>query len=704
MKTDLKQKEWLFSVEGVHCVRCIRKIQLLSKDFPEILKLKVDIGHKSLKTTTLESFSIEKFVKKIESEGFGVKNIPLDQKDAYKKSEAKKLLARLGVAGACAGNIMLLAAAEYSGADLTEWSGLFGWLGFAFFLPVLVYSSMPFYLNSYHAVKNKKVSIDTPIAIAIVGGGLLSFYQLLQGNTEVYFDSISMFVFFLLGSRYFIFKLQSKYLSPVSLEDVYSKKAVDKIIDGKRINVDLKDVSRDDIIVVEQNGYLPVDGELYSESASVSDAFFSGEFFPKEKKKFDLLHAGSQNISKEILVKVSKASSETRLSSIIDKLNISLNSKTEMSTLADEGAHYLTYAVLILSVLCIGVFSFTDLQEGVDRVLALLVVACPCGLAIATPLVQSLGVKLALKKSLLIKNASVFEKMGKVDKVVFDKTGTLTQGNVEVLKWLPREPTEKEKMIIYNLERISEHPIARALIKSVGAHVLKGRFEKHCEEIGKGVSALYEGAHYELKSIKIKDENSVAFYKNGEESLRIVLGDEISKDSSCVIGNMKDVGFTPFLLSGDQKFNALSVGTSLGIDTQNIYGEMTPEQKVSFVENLKDGVLYVGDGVNDSLAMSKSLISVSMDSAADVAYKSSDIHILSGGIQRIIYLVELSKRALSSIKWIFGISLIYNISFAVIALLGFITPLWAVLIMPISSITVTLFGFYMMLEKKSEAL
>ncbi|MGH1468300.1 MAG: heavy metal translocating P-type ATPase [Bdellovibrionales bacterium] len=704
MKNDLKQKEWLFSVDGVHCVRCIRKIQLLSKDFPEIIKLKVDIGHKSLKTTAAESFRVESFISKVEAEGFGIKNIPLDQKEAYKKSESKKLLARLGVAGACAGNIMLLAAAEYSGADLTEWSNLFGWMGFALFLPVLFYSSMPFYLNSYYAIKNKKVSIDTPIAIAIVGGGLLSFYQLLQGSTEVYFDSISMFVFFLLGSRYFIFKLQSKYLSPVSLEDVYSKKKVDRLVDGSRENVDLKDVSKDDIIVVEQNGYLPVDGELYSESASVSDAFFSGEFFPKEKKKFDLVHAGSQNISKEILVKVLKPSSETRLSSIIDKLNISLNSKTEMSTLADEGAHYLTYAVLLLSVICLGIFSFTDLQEGIDRVLALLVVACPCGLAIATPLVQSLGVKLALKNSLLVKNASVFEKIGKVNKVIFDKTGTLTQGNVQALKWIPREPSAKEKMIIYNLERVSEHPIARALIKSVGAHVLEGNFESHHEEIGKGVSALYQGNKYEIKSLKGTGENAVAFYKDGEESLRVILGDEISKGSSCVVESMKGVGLEPFLLSGDQKFNAFKVGQSLGMDTHNIYGEMTPEQKVGFIENLKDGVLYVGDGVNDSLAMSKSLISVSMDSAADVAYKSSDVHILSGGIQRIIYLVELSKRALSSIKWIFVISLVYNISFAVIALLGFITPLWAVLIMPISSITITLFGFYMMLEKKSEAL
>lgn len=702
MEEVLKQKEWLFSVDGVHCIRCIRKLQSLSKDFPEIKKLKVDIGHKSIKTTAEENFAVEAFMKKVESEGFGIKNIPIDENEGFKKKESKKLLARLGVAGACSGNIMLIAAAEYSGADVSSLGALFAWLGFAFFIPVLLFSSFPFYLNAYNSLKNKKVSIDTPIAIAIVGGGLLSFYQLLKGSSEVYFDSISMFVFFLLGSRYFILKLQSKYLSPVSLEDVYSQKKIMKLIDGGYLETEVSALKIDEVILLKQNEYLPIDGELFSEAASISDAFFSGEFFPKEKNKFDKIHAGSKNISKDILVKVLKPAGETRLSSIIDKLNISLSERTEMSTLADEGANYLTYAVLFTSVIFIGIFAFIDLQEGINRVLALLVVACPCGLAIATPLVQSLGVKLALKKSLLIKNASVFEKIGKIQKVVFDKTGTLTKGDVEVLKWSPRLPDQEEKTLIYNLEKKSEHPIALALIKSVGEGVLSGELFDYKETVGKGVSANYDGNFYEIKSVKLMNENAVALFKNGEEVVRASLGDEVSEKSLAVISEMKKTGMTPYLLSGDQGFNAKAIGTFLGIDSGNVHGEMSPEEKADFIQGLDSDVLYVGDGVNDSLAMSKSLVSISMDSAADIAFKSSDVHILSGGINRIIYLVKLSKRALRAIKWIFAVSLIYNLIFAVIALFGFITPLWAVIIMPLSSITVTLLGFYMMFKGKEE--
>ncbi len=710
MNSVSKQREWLFSVDGVHCIRCIRKIQELSKDFSEIKSLKVDIGHKSIKIMSEKAFKADSFMERVEAEGFGVRSIPLDQNAKYKKSESKKLLARLGVAGACSGNIMLVAAAEYSGADISEWGTLFSWLGFAFFIPVLLFSAYPFYLNSFNSLRNKKVSIDTPIAIAIVGGGALSFYQLLKGSSEVYFDSISMFVFFLLGSRYFILKLQSKYLSPVSLEDVYSQKKAMKFVDGSYVEGEVKDLKQGDLILIKQNEYIPADGELYSEAASISDAFFSGEFFPKERQKFDKVHAGSKNISKEILIKVSKPANETRLSSIIDKLNISLSERSEMSTLADEGANYLTYLVLFLSVLFIGIFSFIDLQEGINRVLALLVVACPCGLAIATPLVQSLGVKLALKNSLLIKNATVFEKVGKIKKVVFDKTGTLTKGDIEVLKWKPQEPSPIEKAIIYNLEKDSEHPVALALVKNVGEQSLKGKLKTVKETIGKGVSAFYGEDFFEIKTVDWMNNNAVGFFKNGEEVLRASLGDEISEKSFAVVESMKKMGLVPYLLSGDQNFNAQSVGATLGIAFENTVGGVTPEEKAAFIERLSKepggGVLYVGDGVNDSLAMSKSLVSISMDSAADVAFKSSDAHILSGGIEKIVYLVELSKRSLRSIKWIFAVSLVYNISFAVIALLGLITPLGAVIIMPASSITVTMLGFYMMLknQKKGKAL
>jgi Cu2+-exporting ATPase/Cu+-exporting ATPase len=638
---------------------------------------------------------------RVESEGFGIVNIPIDQKAQYKIQESKKMLARLGVAGACAGNVMLLAAAEYSGADLSEWAGLFSWLGFLFFVPVLVFSSQPFFQNSYRAFKNKSISIDTPIALAIIGGGVLSFLNLLKGRPEVYFDSISMFVFFLLGSRYLIFKIQSKYLSPVSLEDVHSQKDVLKKSGDDYKRVPVTSLKIGDCFQVSKGEYFPLDGELISDHAVVSDTFFSGEFFPKDCEKMDRIYAGSKNLSPETLVRVTRSSSESRLSTIIEKINQSLNTKTHISTLADLGANYLTYAVVISAGFCLAYFATTDLQEGIDRVLALLVVACPCGLAIATPLVQSLAVKRALKKSLLIKNPSALEKVATLSKIVFDKTGTLTSGDVKVISWEPRQPDEIEKALIYSLEKRSEHPVALALLKSVGENP-QLNLENFKETFGQGVSANYEGSLYEIKALKDHRQKAVALFRDGEVILKAILGDLLIKDNLKLIEKLHEKSFETFILSGDQESHVKMISKEIGLNESYVFSQQSPEEKALFVEEHRGELIFVGDGVNDSIAMTKSLVSVSVDSSADMAFKSSDVHILSGGASKVLDLIKISSQSLYAIKSILILSFIYNLIFAVLALLGLISPLWAVIIMPLSSLSVTALGFYLMRESNLE--
>jgi len=482
----------------------------------------------------------------------------------------------------------------------------------------------------------------------------------------------------------------------VSTEDVFSQSRA-SLIEGESVRaVDPLDVKAGDTVLVPKGSYLAFDGELESESATISDAFYSGEAYPKTKKHKDQIFAGSKNLGLDFKIKVSHIKAETRLSKIIDMLNLSLKSKTQLSGLADQGAKMLTVLIILASALIFSYFSLVafNLEEGVNRVLALLVVACPCGLAIATPLVQTLGVKKALKSSLLVKDVSVFESLKSIDSVFFDKTGTLTKGEIKLSKFSPREPSTFEKQIIYNLEEKSEHPIAKSLRLYTGDQYSLNLLNFR-EEPGLGVQAKVDGNFYSIKAAP-GDESRLMFSKDEKLQFYIHTEDEVEQKAKAVVEYFQKNKITTYILSGDKKNEALRVSRELNVPESNVYFEKSPDEKAEIVKNHAGKILYFGDGINDSLAMSNAEVSVSMQSSADVAFKSSKVHILEGGLFRSLSLFSLSKRAYFSMRVIIAISIIYNLFFAVLASIGLIKPLIAVIIMPISSISITFLGLYLM--------
>lgn len=697
MSAVLELNDYAFRVEGMHCIKCIRKVQSVADHFQTIKNLKVDLGGQLVTASARKDFPVESFISELEQEGFGVFSVLKEENERKSTAQSQSMLKKIGVAGACSGNIMILSAAEYAGAQIDGWPHLFKALSLAFFLPVVLYSALPLYYSSWFALKAKKVSIDAPIVLALLGGAFLSLYNILMfERAQVYFDSLSMFVFFLLASRYIVLKIQSKYTGAVSTEDVFSQSRA-TLIEGKsRRSVDLLEVKKGDLVYVPEGSYIAFDGVLESSTAAISDAFYSGEAHPKIKKNMDQIFAGSKNLGGGFEIRVSQTKNETRLSKIIELLNRSLKSQTQLSGLADQGAKLLTVLILMASAGLLLYFSFVifDLEEGINRVLALLVVACPCGLAIATPLVQTLGVKKALKKSLLVKDVSVFESLKSIDAVFFDKTGTLTKGEIKLTHFSPREPSALEKQIIYNLEEKSEHPVAKAL-RFYTKQQASLKLDNFKEEFGTGVQAVIDGDTYSIKSA-LGEESSLVFKKNEETLFTIFLQDEVEKKSKSVIEYFQNKFIETYILSGDKKSEALRVAKDLGVPLSNVYFEKSPNEKAEIVKNYKGNSLYFGDGINDALAMSHAQVSVSMQSSADVAFKSSKVHILEGGLFKILDLFDLSAQAYFSMVVIIAVSIFYNISFALLASLGFIKPLIAVIIMPLSSVSITFLGLYLM--------
>lgn len=690
----VEARSWTFSVGGMHCAKCIRKIQESSKSFPEVRDLKISFADSSLKFSASEDFSADLYAEKIRKAGFEVRLVSENENTAqYSKKTDKWFLARIAVAGACAGNIMLLSISSYSSSGDFEFAKLFAWISFGLFLPILLFSAQPILKNALSSIKYKRLSVDTPLALAIFGSFLLSTYSLIRDSDQIYFDSLSMFVFFLMASRYFIYRLQLKYLSPVNLSDLFQKQSIE-LIDGTFINI--KKIKAGDIFKVKAGQYLPVDAQVMNDLCEFDNSIVTGESFPIRASKFDKLSAGAKLISKEASFKAVSTLSDSKTYRLVEKINNLLNQESYHTQLVDKGAHYLTIAIIALASSALFYFAFTDLQTGLERVLALLVVACPCGLAIATPLAHSLSVKKALSAGIIIKDIKALEELPHCRALVFDKTGTLTSGELLIHDWHPVALTAEEKQVLFNLEVQSEHPIAKAILRNVGPQAAC-KMTNLTEFAGQGVSADYKGDRYLVRTQQVGTSYQVQLIKNEEVIKFATITDSLPVSSKDQMSRLKKLGYQIYILSGDHTANTLKLGNELGINESHIYANQNPDQKLKVLNKLKakyENVFYIGDGINDALSLASATVSASTHTSANIAFKSASVHFLKPGIQSISQLIDIAKANLLAVRGNILLSFVYNSIFAALALLGFISPLLAVILMPLSSLATVFWSLY----------
>lgn len=700
--TPIAVQNYIYRVDGVNCTKCIAKIRQLSRSDFQIENLRFNLANKTLTLDAPNTFAGEKYILALKKLGYTAKDITaseLHETSDYQK-ENKLFLIRLGVAGACAGNIMLLSFALYLGAEDTVYAGPLSWLSFVFYIPALLFSGYPILHKSVSALKNLTPSVDLPIALALLVGGALSFRNLVQGNPNIYFDSLAGLIFFLLCTRYLVFQIKNKFLTPLSMAEILPSKTtrLKKATQTEFISTDITNIEPEDYIDLQAQYILPVDGILLSDKAEFDTSLLTGESFPVTYKKFDRVYSGSKLLSSRALIEAQSTARASRIHEIFERLNAALTQKTELVTLTDKAAQILTYVILGTSALFLTFYSGASFDEKLHRVLALLVVACPCALAIATPLALSLGVKRLFHKDILIKNPDAFEKINHTKHVIFDKTGTLTQSSLEVTQWHPRRPTQEEQDIIFALERRSEHPVAKALLRSVNPQNLDLKLDV-LERIGEGVKAHFNDDLYSLEKSH-EQQGQVVFTKNHIPMLHISFSSTLQEDAKWTLDFLRIKKIESYLLSGDNQKFSEQIGGQLGFESQNIIYDQTPESKADFVERFKSRhVLYVGDGLNDSIAMAKSNLSISVNNSVEATFKASDVHFNKSGIAKIIPLFEVSKDVLQTIKRNLMLSTIYNLTFGTLALSGVITPLMTAIIMPTSSFTVIGLTFYFLYLK-----
>ncbi len=672
-----------FYLEGIHCLACLWLIEKLPEYLEDVEQCRLDM-QRSVATVTLKAQGLFSNVAR-ELNNLGYKPHPLKRNQStqnLRNKEERKMLLKIGIAGAGAGNIMLYAVAIYAGAG-ENYAQFFNWLTVVFALPVLFYSALPFYQNAYHALKNRTLSIDIPISMALLMGAFSGLYNLAIGVNENFFDSLTALVFLLLLSRYFLNKIQEEGLSANDLNFFYEGESVLKLMDGQFVETHPQFLEVGDTIKVSTNEMIPADGIITEGKTLLNNSLLTGESRPENVGVNSLVYSGTINLTNAIIIKVESVKSETRIGKILKQIENGWIHKSPIVDLTNKISKYFVAGVFIVaSILFLSLYYQGKTKLALERAVTLLIVTCPCALALATPLTLTRTLSRASKSGIIIKNTEVIEKLASVNTVFLDKTGTLTYGNLKIDNFnILKKSAYPLLQVVASLEKTSTHPSAKALkefaLKDSAQEILS--VENYKEIMGTGVEGNIGVHFYEIKHGSIFEDKILI--------AKFSLKDHIRPDTKNAVSKLKAQGLNVKMLSGDKLLIAKSIAESAGIDQENVFAELSPETKLSMIKEQSHS-LMVGDGANDAMALCNSYVSVAVLGSLDISLRASDIYLTTPGISHVPQLITISSETMKVIKRNLVLSLLYNSLSVYAAFAGIISPLVAAIIMPVSSLTV----------------
>ena len=556
-----------FYLEGVHCAACLWLIEKLPGLVPEVQSATLDIGRSIARVTLKPNCAFAPVAKTLEELGYKPHPVEHDeQAEQMQKLENRNSLVRIGIAGACAGNVMLMAIPLYSGLD-GPMAADFRWISLFLFLPVLFYSAVPFYKSAWASLRSHTMSIDLPIVLAIALGSAASIAHLLSGSGHIYFDSLAALVFLLLASRFVLRRIQQNAFHSSHLFQFLSPSLAKRLdaTTGELVEVAVSTLKLGDIIDVAFSEVLPADGIIRYGTSAINCALLTGESIPVEVSPGATVFSGTVNEGSTLRLEVTALGSQTRLGQILKQIESGTLKKPKIVTLADKTAKWFLAAVFAAAVAVI--FLSPTVAEGFSRALALVIVTCPCALALATPLAMSVSLGRASKAGILIKGADVLEKISQAKKIVLDKTGTLTQGHFEVLDFTLNRRFPGLKETVCAIESKSKHPIARAIVSSLQPQLTDALPEitDFKELLGTGVEGTVNGKKFALRALRNAHGTAVGIYCDEELVGEIHLGDRLRADSAHCVKILKKFKLTPYIVSGDNKGAVDTVASQTGI-------------------------------------------------------------------------------------------------------------------------------------------
>ncbi|MEM9692370.1 MAG: heavy metal translocating P-type ATPase, partial [Myxococcota bacterium] len=715
-----------FYLEGVHCAACLWLVERLPSLTAGVTEARLDFA-RSVATVRWDprQVALSQVARSLDRLGYPPHPTQATIVQEARKREDRKYLIRLAAAGACAGNIMLMAFALYSGAfhGMEErFYVFFRWGSMLLALPAVFWAGAPFFRGAWGALRARTAHMDIPIALGISVGFFSGLVNTIRGVGEIYFDSVATLIFLLLLGRG-VQKRQQRWAADAAelrhaLTPLHARRVDGDSREERVVDIPVMAIATHDLLEVWPGEVFPADGTLASEFAQVDASVLTGESRPVSVEEGERVSAGTVNLSGQVRMRADATGVETRVGQLMAAVDEAARRKAPIVGLADRISGYFVVTVISLAIAVFGFWMWVEPGQAVDRTVALLIVSCPCALGLATPLAIAAALGKAARRGLLIKGGDVFERLAKPCRFVFDKTGTLTEGGFRIIDWHWRDSISKgatatHRAFVASLEAHSKHPVGRALADAEPAfhlevdHALGAGVEiALATPLGAGDATVaagrwrvgspaFAGDEADAWSERLRRATSargltpVMVSREGQVVAVIALGDQLRDDAAASVARLKSWGHETAILSGDDPDAVASVAKTLGVDSAR--GGASPEEKLAAVSASTSGgrpVVMVGDGVNDAAALSAASVGVAVHGGAEASLAAADVFITEAGVAPVLDLVAGARRVLRVVRTNLAFSLVYNVVTVSLAAAGVIGPLGAAALMPLSSLTV----------------
>ncbi len=725
VNTDATHRGAELYLEGVHCAACVWLLERLPEAVPGLQSVRLNLATSVARVVwDSATTSLARVGRALDSLGYTPHPHVAGEAQRVRQREDRALLVKLGVAAACAMNIMFIQGALYAGeywGMAPEFHTFFRWLIFALSLPVLLFSAQPFYRTAWAGLRARVPHIDLPIALALVATFVYSGYSTVVGHGEVYFDSLATLVALLLGARQLQRGAQRRALEQAdSLRRVafveFARRLDGQGLDAPSVEVPLGALRPGDCVEVRSGELVPVDGIVLHGQSQVDNGVLTGESVAIQVQVRDRVFAGATNLGARLVVRVEAAGDQTRVGALLAVVQDAMSRRPPLVQLADRISRVFVVTVLALAVVAAFIWGRQSLGSGLQHVVALLLITCPCALGMATPVALSVGLARAARAGIFVKNPAALERLRRVGVVLLDKTGTLTEGRAAVSRWLG---DEKARELACRLEAESSHPVAQAFRRAYARPLELARpVSEVLETAGLGISGVVDGAVVVVGNRHLVEasaaplepalaDHAAALLADGLSPVYVAVngqvagvagvGDPIRADAADTVAALRRAGLPLQILSGDHPAVVARTALALGIPADQAHGGLTPEGKRDRVAALTcrdqrggPAVVMVGDGVNDAAAMALADVGVAVHGGSGASVLAADVVLTRDGLSPLLDLFAGSRRVLRVVWRNLAFSLAYNLAGAGLALAGLVGPLLAAVLMPISSLTVIL--------------
>lgn len=689
-------------IPHIHCSSCIWILENLNRLHGGVQHSRVVFSDKKVSVTfNSDLLSLKDLVLLLASIGYEP-YISLENNDAKPKLIDRSLIYKIGVAFFGFGNIMLLSFPEYFNVDdhwMQQYRDFFRYFNILLALPVFLYSATPYYISAYHSIKTRVYNIDIPMALGIVVMFVRSLVDIFFQDGAGFLDSMCGLVFFMLSGK-LIQQTTYNFLSFERDYKSYFPIAVTKLNQQKEEPIQVYEIVKGDKLLIRNEELIPVDAVLISDAAFIDYSFVSGEAVPVEKKSGDKIYAGGKQMGTAVIIEAINTVSQSYLTQLWSNEVFQKKITQKYKTITDRASHIFTPILLTIAIVGFIVWSFTSFNSAFNVLTAVLIVACPCALALTAPYTWGNVIRLMGNRKFYLKNTPVIEQLSKVDVIVFDKTGTLTSSKNQQIKYIG-EPLSKEDLIaIKNMVRGSNHPLSRRLYLLLPeATIEKPSFFN--EVAGKGIEGVFKNLNIKVGSANwvhasvIGNTHQTRVFISIDDQVKgyYVFENEYRKELKEITDLLKLRKYQLYVLSGDNNGEQAALKRILPSDTEMLFNQK-PEDKLQFIKNLQDqgkNVLMIGDGLNDAGALAQSNVGISISENVNVFTPASDAILDAAVFNKLPYFLKFSKNAMKIIKMSYCLAILYNIVGISFALTNNLSPLVAAVIMPLSTATIISF-------------